>query len=48
MKVCSLTRISSLAPEISPDVFLKASSHTDDTTQDDSMRHDPFFPSPYN
>ena len=27
---------------------LKASSHTDDTTRHDNVRHDPFFRSPYN
>ena len=27
---------------------VKASSHIDDTTRHDSMRHDPFFRSPYN
>ena len=27
---------------------LKASSHTDDTTRHDSMRHDPFYRFPYN
>ena len=28
--------------------LVKASSHIDDTTRPDSMRHDPFFRSPYN
>ena len=27
---------------------IKASSHIDDTTRHDSMRHDPFFRFPYN
>ena len=27
---------------------IKTSSHIDDTTRHDSMRHDPFFRSPYN
>ena len=36
--------------ECRPSLFnwLKASSHIGDTTRHDSMRHDPFFRSPYN
>ena len=37
-----------MVESVSP-VYLqfKASSHIDDTTRHDSMRHDPFFRSPY-